>query len=79
MWRCRTDVQPLTSVTTRLENADAGEAIVRASSSHDLVVLGSDGANGPHLLTGQVVREAACEVVVLSAPDTGPAAATRTR
>ena len=66
-------------ITTRLENANAGEAIVRASTSHDLVVLGSDRASGPHRLTDQVVRDAACEVVVLSAPDTCAAAATRSR
>ena len=74
----RTDVGPLTSVTTRLENADAAEAIVRVSSSHDLVVLGSDGAGGPHRLTDEVVRDAACEVVVLLVADTGATATTRT-
>lgn len=52
-------------MTTRLENADAGEAIVRASRSHDLLVLGSDRSPGPHALTHLIIRDASCEVVVV--------------
>jgi hypothetical protein len=51
-------------ITTRLVNASAAEAIVRASRSHDLVVLGSDRAHEPHRLTDLVIKDAACPVVV---------------
>ena len=50
---------------TRLENADTGTAIVRASARCDLVVLGSSSNDSHHSLTGQVIDEAACEVVIV--------------
>lgn len=49
----------------RLENADAGAAIVHASAHCDLVVLGSNSNDSSHSLTDHVLEEAACEVVVV--------------
>ena len=49
----------------RLENADTGAAIVRASTRCDLVVLGSSSNDNHHSLTGQIIDEAVCEVVVV--------------
>ncbi len=54
---------PITA--SRLENADAGAAIVRASARCDLVVLGSDPGDGSHSLTDRVRQQSACEVVVV--------------
>lgn len=62
-------------VVTTLENADAAEAIVRASASHQLVVLGSSGkAHAPHRLTERVLQHAACDVVVVGPPGVDPLA-----
>ena len=52
-------------ITSRLENADTGAAIVRASWRCDLVVLGSDSTDSSHSLTDLVLEQAACEVVVV--------------
>jgi len=49
----------------RLENADAGAAIVRASVRCDLVVLGTDEDDRSHSLTDRILEEAACDVVVV--------------
>lgn len=49
----------------RLENADAGAAIVRASARCDLVVLGSNLNDSSHSLTERVLAQAACDVVVV--------------
>ena len=49
----------------RLENADAGAAIVRASVRCDLVVLGTDADDRSHSLTDRILEEAACDVVVV--------------
>ena len=66
-------VWPLPVVVTTLENADATEAIVRASSRHDLVVLGSSGPpHAPHRLTDQVIEHSACDVVVVGSAQTRP-------
>lgn len=54
---------PITAA--RLENADAGAAIVRASARCDLVVLGSNSNDSSHSLTDRVLEEAACAVVVV--------------
>lgn len=54
---------PITAA--RLENADTGAAIVRASSRCDLVVLGSNPSDTSHSLTDRVLDEAACDVVVV--------------
>jgi hypothetical protein len=65
-------------VATTLENADAAEAIVRASARHDLVVLGSSPAPGPRRFTERVVEDAHCDVVVVAGPAAPtPAAPTR--
>lgn len=61
-------------IATRLENADIAEAIVRASKSHDLVVLGSGPAHEPRRLTHLVIKDAACEVFVFGG-SAGPAVA----
>lgn len=55
-------------VTTMLENADAADAIVRASGRHDLVVLGTDAPGGRRRLIERVVDGAACDVVVVESP-----------
>ena len=66
------DVVPaVPAVATTLENADAAEAIVRASRRHDLLVLGSRRAHGAHRLTDRVIADAACDVVVV-APSPAP-------
>jgi hypothetical protein len=57
-------------VRTTLENADAAEAIVRASERHDLLVLGSGRPPEPHRLTDRVIEGAACDVVVVGPPPT---------
>lgn len=49
----------------RLENADAVTAIVGASSSCALVVLGANPGEAMHAFTQRVVGGAACEVVVV--------------
>lgn len=49
----------------RLENADVGAAIVRASLRCDLLVVGSDPGDSSHSLTARVVEQAACDVVVV--------------
>lgn len=55
--------RPITAA--RLENADAGTAIVHASARCDLVVMGSNSNDSSHSLTDRVLEEAACEVVVV--------------
>lgn len=55
------------SITTTLENADAVDAIVRATARHDLVVLGSDSRDPRHRLTDRVIDDASCDVVVVDA------------
>ena len=54
---------PIGSVS--LENADVAEAIVRASASHDLVVLGSEAPRGRHGLIDRIIDAATCAVVVV--------------
>lgn len=54
---------PIGSV--RLENADVAEAIVRASASHDLLVLGSAPPHAHHVLTDRIIDGAACAVAVI--------------
>jgi nucleotide-binding universal stress UspA family protein len=54
---------PIGSVS--LENADVAEAIVRASATHDLVVLGSESPRGRHGLTDRIIDSAPCDVVVV--------------
>ena len=55
--------EPVT--TARLENADAGAAIVRASARCELVVLGAHEGDRSHSLTDRILAEAVCEVVVV--------------
>lgn len=57
---------PIGSVS--LENADVAEAIVRASTRHDLVVLGSGPPRGRHGLTERIIEAATCDVVVVGSP-----------
>jgi hypothetical protein len=57
------------AVTVTLENADAAEAIVRASARHDLVVLGSSSPPA-HRLTDRIIQDAQCDVVVVGSPTT---------
>lgn len=59
----RVSHEPITA--SRLENADAVEAIVRASTHCDLVVLGSDPNDSSHSLTDPVLQLSACDVVVI--------------
>jgi hypothetical protein len=56
-----------------LENSDVAVAFVRASASHDLVVLGAGSPHGRHGLTDRIIDAAACDVVVvaLSHSDSG--------
>lgn len=55
-----------------LENADAAEAIVRASRRHDLIVLGSASSPGPHRLTDLVIQQSSCDVVVVDSRQVVP-------
>lgn len=54
---------PIGSVS--LENADVAEAIVRASTRHDLLVLGSGSEHGRNGLSDRIIDAAACDVVVV--------------
>lgn len=58
-------------LTTSLENAEVADAIVRASTRHDLVVLGP--SHGSHRLTDRIVHESARPVVVVGSPRHAPA------
>ena len=63
--RALAEVQDGPVMASRLENADPGAAIVRASSRCDLVVLGSNSSDSSHSLTDRVLDQAACDVVVV--------------
>ncbi|WP_310528529.1 universal stress protein [Nocardioides sp.] len=52
------------AIATSLENGDAADAIVRASASCELVVLGSNADQTPHRLTARIIDQAPCKVVV---------------
>ncbi len=62
----------------RLENADVGTAIVRASSRCDLLVVGADAGDSSHSLTARIAEGAACDVVVVVG-SAGPSGASQRR
>jgi nucleotide-binding universal stress UspA family protein len=61
------DVVSTTSIgSVSVENADVADAIVRASTRFDLVVLGSRSPHGRHGLTERIIEKATCDVVVVA-------------
>lgn len=66
-------------LSSRLENGDVAEGIVRASARCELVVLGSGSGDGCQRLTARIRAEATCAVVVIDDRGRVSAATTTSR